>query len=143
MTKAIAISWHLFELRSLGLADVEGQLQTKDFDELQGDFTFLDPDVAGLASAMQLEETTEHVRLALDYFIAAKDEDLPKSLKPSGLALGELVGNAELTGLSDEALHQLARHVRRRLFPGIAEMTSADERVALARVRLTNQDLRD
>jgi hypothetical protein len=143
MTEAIDISWHFFGLHSLGLAEVEDQLQTRAFDEFQGNFAFLDVGISSLASAMQLEETTEYVKLALDYFIAAKDEDLPRSLKPSGLVLGELVGNAELTGLADDALHQLARHVRRKLFPGVAEMTTSDERVALARVRLTNQDLRD
>ncbi len=143
MSIPVEISWHFFGLHSLGLSSVEDQLQTEQFEDWKGDFAFLDGDINSLRSASELEGTTEYVRLALDYFISAGDADLPQALQPHGIVLGELVGNAELTGLGDDALHELASYVRRKMFPELPEMTNADRKAALARVRLTNQDLRD
>ena len=143
MTKVTEIPRHFFFHAGFGLDATEDQLQTEQFEDWEGDFSFLDSSIAAAESAANAEGTMDLVRLALEYFISAGDDDLPQSVKPHGIVLGELVGNAELTGLGDDALHQLASYVRRKMFPDLLEMTDADKKAALARVRLTNQDLRD
>jgi hypothetical protein len=142
MTQPTDIPWTFFVNR-LGLGTAEDRLQIEQFDDWNGDFSFLDPDIQGVEVAARMEATTDFLRLALEYFIAAVDADLPQSLQPHGMFLGELAGNGELAGLGDDALHALAAYVRGKLFPDLPEMSDADKRAALTRVRLTNQDLRD
>jgi hypothetical protein len=143
MSDKIEIPISFFKSCQLGMSSAEDELEMTSFDAWNGSFDFLDGEIDGLAASSSAEGTTEHLQLALEYFIAANDEDLPQNIRPHGLGLGEMVGYEGLSALSEEALHQLAAYVRRRLFPDLPEMSASDKLEALKRVRLTDRDLRD
>ena len=143
MTKQTEIPIDFINVYNLGMGTAEDLLQIQQFDDWNGDFSFLDGEATSLRDKMQFLGMSEELRLALEYFISVGDDDLPQDIRPHGIVLGDLVGNAELTGLGDDALHDLAIHVRRKMFPDLPDMTEADKQAARARVRLTNRDLRD
>ncbi len=143
MTKQTEIPIDFIKSCSLGMSMVEQQLQTQQFDDWNGDFSFLDGEATGIRDEMEFLGLADELRLALEYFISVGDDDLPKGLWPHGLVLGDLVGDAELTGLTEEALHELAIYVRRKMFPDLPDMSDADKEIARTRVRLTNRDLGD
>ncbi len=143
MTKQTEIPIDFINVYNLGMDAAEDLLQIRQFDDWNGDFSFLDGEATSLRDKMQFLGMNGELQLALEYFISVGDNELPQDIRPHGIVLGDLVGNAELTGLSDDALHALAIHVRRKMFPDLPDMTEADKQAARARVRLTNRDLRD
>jgi len=143
MTQQTEIPIHFFMFCNLGMSIVEEHIQCHNVEDWNGDFSFLDGEAAGVRSEMDFLGMTDELRLALEYFISVGDDDLPKGIWPGDLVLGGLVGQAELSGLGDDLLHELAIHVRRKMFPGVPDMTAADKQAARARVRLTNRDVRD
>lgn len=143
MTKQTEIPIGFIKIYNLGLGRAEELLQIQQFEDWNGDFSFLDGEATGLRDEATFLGVLEELRLALEYFISVGDDDIPQDIWPNGVVLGDLVGNAELTGLGDDALHALAIHVRRKMFPDLPDMTEADKQAARARVRLTNRDLRD
>lgn len=143
MSKQTEIPIGFIKSYNLGMDTAEDRLQVQQFDDWNGDFSFLDREAIGLRDIVEFLGLVDELRLALDYFISVGDEDLPQDIWPGGVVLGDLVGNAELTGLGDDALHALAIHNRRKMFPDLPDMTDADKQAARARVRLTNRDVRD
>jgi hypothetical protein len=143
MSKQVEIPIAFFEFHQLGLGSVDEILDTSTFDNWNGDYSFLDGGIENLRSAAGFEGTTQHLRLALEYFIAAEEGDLARDLSDRDIVLGELVGAQGLAAVADDVLHDLAAYVRRKLFPELGEMTVADKREALSRVHLTTRDLRD
>jgi hypothetical protein len=143
MTDQTEIPINFVNFYQLGMGRAEELLQIQQFEDWNGDFSFLDGDATSLRGKMEFLGLLDEFRLALEYFISVGDDDLPQDIWHGGLVLGDLVGSAELTGLSDDALHALAIHNRRVMFPDLPDMTEADKQAARARVRLTNRDVRD
>jgi len=143
MTTQVEIPIGFIKFYNLGMGVAEEQLEIRQFDEWNRDFAFLDGEATSLRDEMQFLGLLEELRLALEYFISVGDDDLPQDIRPHGVVLGELVVDEGLAALSDDALHALAIHNRRVMFPDLPDMTEADKQAARARVRLTNRDVRD